>query len=262
MTNYLIIDGSYYCFYRYHALKQWWGFARKDISPEMESEEFLEKFREIFIKKLLELPKMLKVENPTIILGKDCPRKDIWRMEIFPDYKGTRTTDTDMLLKQCFQMVYQDNLFQQGGVQQTIYHPRLEADDVIALHTKMLRETDPDGFIHIITSDTDYLQLLQDHVEIYTLDKKLLRDSKTFDGNVEKYLFCKCLMGDKSDNIPGAFKKCGQKTAEKCWDQRDFLETKLKEPGNQQQYTLNQTLINFKYIPKEYAITYTVKYLN
>ena len=159
MTNYLIIDGSYYCFYRYHALKQWWGFARKDISPEMESEEFLEKFREIFIKKLLELPKMLKVENPTIILGKDCPRKDIWRMEIFPDYKGTRTTDTDMLLKQCFQMVYQDNLFQQGGVQQTIYHPRLEADDVIALHTKMLRETDPDGFIHIITSDTDYLQL-------------------------------------------------------------------------------------------------------
>ena len=254
MSNYLIIDGSYYCFYRYHALKQWWGFAKKDICPETESAEFLEKFREVFIKKLLELPKTLKLDNPTIILGKDCPRKDIWRMELFPDYKGSRSSEGDILLKQCFQMVYQENLFQQGGIQQTIYHHRLEADDVIALHTKHLRETEPDAFIHIITSDTDYLQLLQENVEIYTLHNKLLRDTKTFDGNVEKYLFCKCLMGDKSDNIPSAFPKCGFKTAEKCWNQPKYLETKLKDSSVQQQYELNRTLIDFKHIPLEYTI--------
>lgn len=258
MSNYLIIDGSYYCFYRYHALKQWWGFARKDICPEAESDEFLEKFREVFVKKLLELPKTLKIDKPTIILGKDCPRKDIWRMELFPDYKGSRTSDNNPLLKQCFQMVYQENLFQQGGIIKTLYHPRLEADDVIALHTKHLRETKPDAFIHIVTSDTDYIQLLQDNVELYTLNKKLLRNSKGFDGNVEKYLFCKCIMGDKSDNIPSAFPKCGQKTAEKCWNQPDFLKEKLKESLVQQQYELNRTLIEFKNIPTTYASTYTV----
>ena len=254
MTNYLIIDGSYYCFYRYHALKQWWGFARKDDDLQEHDEQFLEKFRDVFVTKLKELPKTLKIDNPTIILGKDCPRKDIWRMELFPEYKGSRNTHTDELLKKCFQVVYSENLFQEGGIEKTLYHPRLEADDVIALHTKYLRENEPDAFIHIITSDTDYLQLLQYNVEIYTLNKKLLRDSKGFDGNVEKYLFCKCLMGDKSDNIPSAFPKCGQKTAEKCWNQPNFFQEKLNDSCVQQQYTLNRTLIDFKHIPSEYNI--------
>ena len=254
MTNYLIIDGSYYCFYRYHALKQWWGFARKEDELQEHDEEFLEKFRDVFVTKLKELPKTLKIDNPTIILGKDCPRKDIWRMELFPEYKGSRNTHTDELLKKCFQVVYSENLFQEGGIEKTLYHPRLEADDVIALHTKYLRENEPDAFIHIITSDTDYLQLLQYNVEIYTLNKKLLRDSKGFDGNVEKYLFCKCLMGDKSDNIPSAFPKCGQKTAEKCWNQPNFFQEKLNDSCVQQQYKLNRTLIDFKHIPSEYNI--------
>ena len=254
MTNYLIIDGSYYCFYRYHALKQWWGFARKEDELQQHHEEFLEKFRDVFVSKLKELPKTLKIDNPSIILGKDCPRKDIWRMELFPEYKGSRETHTDDLLKKCFQLVYSENLFQEGGIEKTLYHPRLEADDVIALHTKYLRENEPDAFIHIITSDTDYLQLLQYNVEIYTLNNKLLRDTKGFDGNVEKYLFCKCLMGDKSDNIPSAFPKCGQKTAEKCWNQAKFFQEKLNDSRVQQQYKLNRTLIDFKHIPSEYNI--------
>ena len=61
MTNYLIIDGSYYCFYRYHALKQWWGFARKEDELQQHHEEFLEKFRDVFVSKLKELPKTLKI---------------------------------------------------------------------------------------------------------------------------------------------------------------------------------------------------------
>ena len=254
MGDYLIIDGSYYCFYRYHALKQWWGFARKECPIDEHHTEFLEKFREVFVSKLLELPKTLKLENPTIIVGKDCPRKDIWRMQLFPDYKACRDTHTDELLKKCFELVYLEDLFQEGGIVKTVYHPHLEADDVIALYTTQLREKEPDAFIHIVTSDTDYIQLLQDHVELYTLNKKLLRNSKGFDGNVEKYLFCKCVMGDKSDNIPSAFPKCGPKTAEKCWNEPDFFQEKLKDPRVQQQYELNRTLIDFKHIPLDYRI--------
>ena len=258
MTNYLIIDGSYYCFYRYHALKQWWGFARKELVLEEHHDAFLEKYRDVFVSKLLELPKSFKIKDYTFVLGKDCPRKDIWRMELFPDYKGNRNTQQDELLRKCFRLVYSENLFEEGGIEKTLYHPRLEADDVIALHTKHLRETEPDAFIHIITSDTDYIQLLQDNVEIHTLNGTLLRDSKQFDGNVKKYLFCKCVMGDKSDNIPSAFNKCGFKTAEKCWNKSTFFQEKLKDSTTQQQYDLNRTLIDFKNIPTTYASTYTV----
>ena len=254
MTHYLILDGSYYCFYRYHALKQWWGFARKDDALQHNHDAFLEKFREVFVQKLKELPKTLKLKHYTFILGKDCPRKDIWRMQLFPDYKACRDTHTDELLKKCFELVYLEDLFQEGGIVKTVYHPHLEADDVIALYTTQLREKEPDAFIHIVTSDTDYIQLLQDHVELYTLNKKLLRNTKGFDGNVEKYLFCKCVMGDKSDNIPSAFPKCGPKTAEKCWNEPDFFQEKLKDPHVQQQYELNRTLIDFKHIPLDYRI--------
>ena len=252
MSHYLILDASYYCFYRYHALKQWWGFARKDEAIEEHEQEFLDKFREVFVKKLLELPKSLKLKNAKFIIGKDCPRKDIWRMKLFPEYKGSRAGDNDLLIKKCFQMVFQENLFQQGGVNDTLYHPQLEADDVIALYTKHLRENDPTTFIHIVTSDTDYLQLLQDNVELYTLKNTLLRNSKTFEGNPEKYLFCKCLMGDKSDNIPCAFTKCGQKTAEKYWNNKELFQEKLQNESIKQQYELNRQLIDFNYIPKQY----------
>lgn len=252
--HFLILDGSYYCFYRYHALKQWWGFARKDDDLQDNHDAFLEKFREVFVQKLKELPKTLKLKNFTFILGKDCPRKDIWRMQLFPDYKASRDSHTDELLKKCFQLVYSEDLFQEGGIVKTVYHPHLEADDVIALYTKHLREKEPDAFIHIVTSDTDYIQLLQDNVELYTLNKKLLRNTKGFDGNVEKYLFCKCIMGDKSDNIPSAFPKCGPKTAEKCWNEPEFFQEKLKDSRVQQQYELNRTLIDFKHIPSEYTI--------
>jgi hypothetical protein len=61
-------------------------------------------------------------------------------------------------------------------------------------------------------------------------------------------------MGDKSDNIPSAFPKCGQKTAEKCWNQPKFFQEKLNDSRVQQQYNLNRSLIDFKNIPSEYNI--------
>ena len=100
--------------------------------------------------------------------------------------------------------------------------------------------------------------MLQDNVEIYTLNKTLLRDSKTFDGNVEKYLFCKCLMGDKSDNIPSAFPKCGQKTADKCWNSLEFLNKKIFNLGNTEQFKQNKLLIDFNNIPEIYARAYQI----
>ena len=30
MPNFILIDGSYYCFYRYFAIEQWFRLAKKD----------------------------------------------------------------------------------------------------------------------------------------------------------------------------------------------------------------------------------------
>ena len=40
----------------------------------------------------------------------------------------------------------------------------------------------------------------------------------------KRIYFCKIVLGDKSDNIPGIFKKCGPKTVEKLfYDSDEFL---------------------------------------
>ena len=40
-----------------------------------------------------------------------------------------------------FKMVYEDNLFIEGGAQTILQHPKLEADDCIAISTKYLLNT-------------------------------------------------------------------------------------------------------------------------
>ena len=42
MPNFVLIDGSYYIFYRFFALLNWWKLAKKDdpLDNPSESEEF------------------------------------------------------------------------------------------------------------------------------------------------------------------------------------------------------------------------------
>ena len=50
MTEFLFIDGSYYIFYRFFALINWWKMAHKDTpleDPAM-NEEFIDKFKSTF----------------------------------------------------------------------------------------------------------------------------------------------------------------------------------------------------------------------
>ena len=45
MTNFIIIDGSYYCFYRYFALLNWWKMAHSEETFFIESMLFVLAFR-------------------------------------------------------------------------------------------------------------------------------------------------------------------------------------------------------------------------
>ena len=59
-------------------------------------------------------------------------------------------------------------------------------------------------------------------------------------------------MGDKSDNIPPVFPKCGEKTAKKCIDNDEYFQEKITNVHeNNLKYELNTKLIDFDYIPEE-----------
>ena len=79
MKQFLLIDGSYYIFYRYHALLQWWKHAKPDnpLGNPAENTDFVERFKTVFVKKIHEMIKKQKIDKPVIIAAMDCKRKDI-----------------------------------------------------------------------------------------------------------------------------------------------------------------------------------------
>ena len=59
------------------------------------------------------------------------------------------------------------------------------------------------------------------------------------------------VMGDKSDNIPAIFPKCGIKTAEKFYvDPTSFNKKLADNPESQTLLQLNKNLIDFNMIPQ------------
>lgn len=257
--TFIFVDGSYYCFYRYFALQQWWknAFPDEPLNDPYQNKKFVEKFRKTFVENLEQIPKKLKIHKepikPILIVGKDCKRADIWRNDIFPNYKANRVND-GFMGGPFFKMVYEEELFQKGGAKAILKHPRLEADDCIALSVKYLLNKYPLCKIYIITSDRDYLQLNSHNVDLFTLTYKNLADGKTASGNAENDLKIKIIMGDTSDNIPSVFPKCGLKTAQKCIEDEEFFKKKMSD--NQEYYNrfqLNEQLIDFNKIPSNYA---------
>lgn len=260
--NFILIDGSYYIFYRYHALCTWWKLAKHEHETDVpyENERFIEKYKDTFIKKIHEIQKKLKIKDANIYVGKDCPRKNIWRNESIQDYKGGRVNCDYMKL--LFDIAYNNesnediksNLFLKAGCKKVIQENNVEADDIIALTSKHILSKYPDAKIWIITSDMDYLQLACEKITLMNLKFKKLTDSKGSFNDAKKDLFCKIITGDKSDNIPSVFPKCGIKTAEKYYDNKELFEQKLKTIQNAQQlYERNRMIIDFNYIPIKYV---------
>tara|TARA_B110000438_G_C15777394_1_gene634689 strand:+ start:820 stop:1596 length:777 start_codon:yes stop_codon:yes gene_type:complete len=247
MTNYIIIDGSYFVFYRFHALLAWWRLKHKDapINNPIENEEFVEKFKKLFVEKIQMIPKALSIENPVIIIGKDCPRSDIWRNEHLNSYKGNRAKNN--VIKPFFKMAY-GGLFQEVS-DKILYHKKLEADDCIGIATKHYLEN-KENKITIITSDTDYLQLVGERVEIYNAKMKPIRTVKNSTMNADMDLFVKIIMGDKSDNIPPVFpQKRGKAKAKQYYNEPEFFKEELKIYNVEDAYKRNKLLIDFSEIP-------------
>jgi 5'-3' exonuclease len=255
--TFIFIDGSYYNFYRYFALMQWWknAYPEEPLDDPFQNEKFVEKFKKTHVENLQGMAKKLKIAKtvtPIIIVGRDCKRENIWRNELFPQYKANRANGPEdgFMGGPFFKMAYDEQLFIKGGAKAILSHPRLEADDCIALSVKNIANRYPQCHIYIITSDRDYLQLNAHNVDLYNLTFKNIAESKSSTGNPEDDLEIKIIMGDTSDNIPSVFPKCGPKTALKCIENPEFFKKKLEEnPEYKAQYELNKKLVNFNCIP-------------
>jgi 5'-3' exonuclease len=173
---------------------------------------------------------------------------------LFPKYKATRANGKEdgFMGGPFFKMVYADNLFIEGGASAILSHPKLEADDCIALSVKHVLQKYSCCDVYIITSDKDYLQLAEPRVHIYNLGFKKITDQKSSTGSAECDLFCKIVMGDISDNIPSVFPKCGPKTALKYYNNKDEFQKRLmSDDAFISQYNTNKKIVDFDEIPAE-----------
>ena len=262
--TFIFVDGSYYNFYRYYALLNWWknAFPDESLDDPYQNEKFVEKIKKTHTENLKQIAKKLKLDkniNPILIVGKDCKRENIWRVKHFSKYKATRVNE-GFMGGPFFKMVYETNLFLEGGAKAILKHPELEADDCIALSVKHLVQRYPECQIYIITSDKDYLQLKRDNVYLYNLAFKNIADNKSSTGNPLQDLEIKIVMGDTSDNIPSVFPKCGPKTAQKCFEDPEFFKKKMSNNEEYyKQYELNKLLVDFNSIPQELIEEFYIK---
>lgn len=145
------------------------------------------------------------------------------RKNIDPNYKAQRATsrithwglydtkaeETEALIGQLFRTQdYLDCL----PVQQLMME-KLEADDIIAYLAKTASKSKKK--LTIVSSDKDFLQLVDEHVEVYAPVKKKTFTKSNIEEELqvlpENYNIVKALLGDNSDNLAGV-KGLGIKT--------------------------------------------------
>lgn len=251
----VFLDTSYFVFYRYYAVYNWYKLS-KDPKNDSASQpafdpRFLDKFDALFEKTITNLAKTHSAPMKNIVCVRDCSRGTIWRMALFPQYKKNRDDRLDSFDRNIFKHTYcvlLPKLMSKYGIQM-YEHACAEADDIISVFVKRLTCDVRDAKIVVITNDNDYLQLLAPNVKVLNL-KNLDLNSRLKGNTPQEYLEIKVLMGDKSDNIPSVFPKCGEKTAASLAKNNERLAAQLlKSQAYMDRYHLNKKLIDFNEIP-------------
>ena len=255
----VIIDGSYYVFWRLHALYAWYQRARSPDEPDdpKESSRVREKFVSAFATPLENLFRREGWNISTLYVAKDCPQEEIWRHQIVNEYKAGRKPRPEVAAYMT--AAYEGGLFETLGPDLIVQWPGLEADDCAALLTKRLLET-TDKSIIIITGDKDYLQLCCDRVQVWNMNGggQCLNP-----GDPDRYLLEKILIGDKSDNISGVCGKAradtllaslaGVERAKWIADLRSRL-----TPSEQSIFDINHCLVSFGSIPDDLVTAFVL----
>lgn len=145
---------------------------------------------------IFNLKKERKADN--IVLAFDS--KNTWRKQIEPSYKSGRKTHLDIYKDDIIKKIDQFyELFDEYSDVICIKVDECEADDIIALYVENKYDSEK---ISIISTDKDFIQLINDDVYLFDPVKRNLRSS---DIGIEEDLFIKCFRGDSSDNIKNIY---------------------------------------------------------
>lgn len=148
---------------------------------------------------------LIKKENPDYIAAVFDTAKKTFRHEKYPEYKATREKMPEELREQLPHLWDILNAMQIT----TLSKSGFEADDIIGTLAQWGAKDELDVFI--VSGDKDFMQLINDHVFLYT------SNGRNFEAQVigregviekwgvppEKMIDLMGLMGDSSDNIPG-----------------------------------------------------------
>jgi 5'-3' exonuclease len=221
-----------------------------------------------------------------------CLEGRSWRKDYYEPYKKNRIvdaqaqTDSEREENEMFWDTYEKfttYLIEKTNVS-VIRHPEAEADDVIARFIHL----HPDDEHFIISSDTDYIQLIAPNVKQYngvtnqliTLEgyfddrDRPIVDKKTKEtkllGDPEFVLFEKCMRGDATDNVFSAYPGVRTKGSKNKVGLTEAFEDRTKQGFNwnnlmlqkwadhngvehrvRDDYERNRTLIDLKAQPQE-----------
>jgi 5'-3' exonuclease len=244
----ILIDQSYYIFNRYYATYNWYKRQSEEDFDHInitDNKSFILAFFRHFENDLTKLTKKFKTVKSNIVFCIDCSRADIWRNDIYPNYKITRTKKSNFnsvifTLFKNYITNYNYNYCEYNN---------LEADDITYLVQKKLKMEIDVPKIVIITNDSDYLQMYDTNTIIQNMQFKDL--SLRIKNNPIIELEFKIIYGDKSDNIQkiqtGLNKDNALKLSMFSDKERNAY---LKKYNIEDNYNLNKRLVDLSCIPE------------
>lgn len=254
MTEWIIVDLGYLSFYRYHAAKKWLGFQNDVIKEDPWINE--QQFKKVLLNKYESNLKKLIKGKKAILVMESLDGKN-WRKDYMDNYKANRPKQKDIY-------TYLNNIaknflpvFAENNNCTYLQIKEREADDIIALSVFEIKKKEENNKIDIITSDMDFLQLVEENnnINLYDANYKSKSENKPLIGFA--YLKKKIIYGDISDNIKPIYKgKLSTKRKEllldkiKNIDNLDNVSPTLFENNEEYKvFKLNRKLIDFKMIP-------------
>jgi 5'-3' exonuclease len=268
----ILVDTSYTSFYRFFATMRWYSFSYPDEYKEYKANSsydwntnkiFIEKYEKMYLESIISLVGKKQFNESNIIFCMDTPKKDLWRTELYCDYKGDRA---DLSKKHDFKNVFDytydtiiPNIITKYKNIFKMRVPKIEGDDVIAIITIHLKDTDK--MITIISGDNDFLQLGRKTVNFINYKKKEIINIT--EDMAKLALVEKIVLGDMSDCIPSIFKARSRINKKELIESKEKLIEYLKSNEDaMKQYKLNETIIDFNNIPKKYYKKVVKEYMN
>lgn len=170
--------------------------------------------------------------------------RPVHRYEAMGEYKANRKVEADDPRAKELEKFFKQkdvivDLLKNHFPVSVVRHPTSECDDTLA---NLIRRSSSAVPWVLVSSDTDFIQLLQEHdnLRIYNPVQKKFVEAPDY-----PYVTWKALRGDPTDNIPGV-PGVGDKTADKLASDPELLAEFITRPDVETVFTRNYDLIRFK----------------